>query len=187
LAYLGQLGGGGNNNFCGRKYVFFVANSSPNEARRLQGGGELASDPPLLVKCSPAALVSAAWDLDDSYHWKQLYKSAQVPPDPEDRIDIRSDGTTLTAGSGVRMVTARHATLSYMDCADQEVRPPIAAIPLTEVRRVHGLCVVTNGQHRTLIKIDGGGGGGRNVDDSFDVHVIIWQHRVDEPIVPVAH
>lgn len=132
------------------------------------------SDPAMRnLQCNPTTLLKTSFDFDnDEGDWEKPEGAAG--DDWRARADLVVTATDVrTTSSSVRLVPTKEADLSFLDCADRDMAPSRQTIPLSEVREVHGLCVVTNGSRRALIKINGG----KNSVGPIRGNVVVWQKR----------
>lgn len=141
-----------------------------------KGVGELPSDPDFRdsLSCASAPLTNTSFDLDRLDHWKRN----GYPNDAEWRsaVDVYADTEVLRAGQGVRMVLSDDRLSSYIDCADQDVSGQRRQVNFSylALNKIHSVCLVTNGRHRAMLKIDGD----VNEDEPVNVHVVVWISRL---------
>lgn len=116
--------------------------------------------------------ANAYFDLDDG--------AARTITDPNDeRWDIQADATSLRVNRGLRIYRSKDPVASYVNCADQEVGDPVASLALTDLHalKIHSLCLITNGHHRAMLKIDGD----QETLGPVTAHVVAGQGRLDFP------
>ena len=152
------------------------ANAVPSPQRRSDCKGivALSTDPGFRrgQSCAGSTLNNTSFDLDDQDEWQR----PDLPSDPRWRsaVDLVADDVSLkTANPTVRMVSSIASPLSFTECLDRDSEAPRTEFLLQDVRKMSGICIVTNDGRRALIKIDGG----RHAVGAIQIHVVVWSRR----------